>query len=102
MPDAPNAGSPGLVLAAHRRHYLVALDSGERIECVQKGRARILACGDRVDVVRIAGGGAIDGVAPRTSLIFRSDAHREKLIAANASQIVGVVGAGITLDLELV
>jgi ribosome biogenesis GTPase len=92
----------GVVIAAHRRHYEVALDSGERLECVLKGRSLQVASGDRVAVARVAGGGAIEAVAPRATLIYRSDAFREKLIAANATQIVGVVAAGIALDQELV
>ena len=95
-------GEPGLVIAAHRRHFEVLLESGESIDCLQKGRTRQLACGDRVTVLRIAGGGVIEGVAPRENLIFRSDAFREKLIAANATQIVGVVAPELTLDEELI
>jgi ribosome biogenesis GTPase len=50
----------------------------------------------------MAGGGAIESVAPRTSLLYRSDAFREKLIAANVTQIVGVVAPGLGLDEELI
>ena len=92
----------GIVVAAHRRHFDVQLQSGESVECLQKGRSRQLACGDRVTVVRIAGGGAIESIAPRDNLIFRSDAFREKLIAANATQIVAVVAPGLALDEELI
>ena len=92
----------GIVTAAHRRHYDVLLDTGESVECLQKGRARVLACGDRVEIARIAGGGAIESIAPRTNLIYRSDAFNEKLIAANATQIVGVVAPDLSIDEELV
>jgi len=92
----------GLVVATYRRHYAVTLRDGETLECVQKGRTMHIACGDSVDVVRVAGGGAIESVAPRTSLLFRSDAFREKLIAANVTQIVGVVAPGLGLDEELI
>ena len=90
------------MIAVHRRHFEVLLDTGESIDCLQKGRARQLACGDQVTVERIAGGAAIESVAGRQSLIFRSDAFREKLIAANATQIVGVVAPEITVDEELI
>jgi ribosome biogenesis GTPase len=96
------ARQAGIVIAAHRRHFEILLESGEAIECLQKGRARQLACGDRVFVERIAGGGAIESIAPRDNLIYRSDAFHEKLIAANATQIVGVVAPGLTLDEELI
>lgn len=92
----------GLVVATYRRHYAVTLPDGETLECVQKGRSLNIACGDRVGVARIAGGGAILSVAPRSSLLYRSDAFREKLIAANVTQILGVVAPGIGLDEELI
>ena len=92
----------GIVIAAHRRHFEVRLESGETIDCLQKGRARQLACGDRVSVMRIAGGGTIEAMAPRDNLIYRSDALHEKLIAANATQIVGVVAPELALDEELI
>jgi len=92
----------GLVVATYRRHYAVTLADGETVECVQKGRSLQIACGDRVGIVRMAGGGAIESVSPRTSLLYRSDAFREKLIAANVTQIVGVVAPGLGLDEELI
>jgi ribosome biogenesis GTPase / thiamine phosphate phosphatase len=92
----------GLVVATYRRHYAVTLPSGETLECVQKGRSMQIACGDNVELVRMAGGGAIESVATRSSLLYRSDAFREKLIAANVTQIVGVVAPGIGLDEELI
>jgi hypothetical protein len=89
-------------VATYRRHYAVTLADGETVECVQKGRSLQIACGDRVGIARMAGGGAIESVAPRTSLLYRSDAFREKLIAANVTQIVGVVAPGLGLDEELI
>ena len=77
-----NRHQPGLVVAAWRRHFAVRLDDGEIVACVLKGRRTALACGDRVAVARIAGGGAIESVETRSSLIYRSDAFREKLVAA--------------------
>ena len=85
----------GLVVATYRRHYAVTLADGETVEAMQKGRSLQIACGDRVGIARMAGGGAIESVAPRTSLLYRSDAFREKLIAANVTQIVGVVAPGL-------
>ena len=92
----------GLVTAARRRHYAVLLDTGEVVECVLKGRSSTLACGDRVRVARMAGGGSIESVLPRTTLLYRSDEFREKLIAANVTQVIGVVAPDITVDEELV
>jgi len=92
----------GTVIASFRRHFAVQLDDGEHVACVLKGRRMALACGDRVEVARTAGGGVIETVLPRSTLFHRSDANREKLIAANVTQIVGVVAPDISVDEELV
>ncbi|HVN34049.1 MAG TPA: ribosome small subunit-dependent GTPase A [Casimicrobiaceae bacterium] len=92
----------GLVIAHRRRRYTVRLEDGELVECVLRGRRTIVACGDRVRVAGVAGGGAIAEVVPRSTLFYRSDAFNEKLIAANVTQVVGVVAPGIGVDLELV
>ncbi len=92
----------GLVTASRRRHYAVLLDSGETLECLLKGRGTTLACGDRVHVARVAGGGSIEAAMPRTTLLYRSDAFKEKLLAANVTQVVGVVAPDLAVDEELV
>ena len=92
----------GLVTASRRRHYAVLLDSGESLECLLKGRGTTLACGDRVRVARMAGGGSIETVLPRTTLFYRSDTFKEKLIAANVTQVIGVVAPDLAIDEELV
>jgi ribosome biogenesis GTPase / thiamine phosphate phosphatase len=79
----------------------VALDRGGTLDCVQRGRALVLACGDRVRVQAVAGGGAIEALEPRTSLFYRSDAFKEKLIAANVSQVIGVVAPDVAIDEHL-
>ena len=94
--------APGLVVAAQRRHFTVALDGGDLVECLMKGRTTQIACGDRVDVARTQGGCVIEAVAPRATLVYRSDAFNEKLIAANATQIAGVVAPDLGVDFELV
>jgi len=92
----------GLVVAALRRHFAVRTDDGAALDCVLKGRRLALACGDRVEFVRTPGGGAIEALLPRTSLFYRSDAFKEKLIAANVTQLIGVVAPDIAVDEELV
>ena len=94
-------GGAGLVVAAWRRHYAVLLDSGEAVDCVLKGRKAIVACGDRVRVARVAGGGAIEAVEPRFSLLYRSDLFKEKVLAANVTQVVGVVAPDVAVDENL-
>ena len=99
---APEAVS-GLVTAAWRRHYAVRLADGHTIRCLLRGRGLTVACGDRVSVAPTAdGGGIILAILPRGTLLFRSDARREKLIAANVTQVLGIVAPDPPYDDELV
>jgi ribosome biogenesis GTPase len=84
---------PGLVAAAYGRHYAVELTGGgETLHCTTRGKRGNLACGDRVAVLRTAPDqGVIEAVDPRSTVFFRSDAWRQKLIAANVTQVVVVV-----------
>jgi len=91
----------GLVVATHRRHYDVVLPDGERLPCVLRGRAMRIAVGDAVSVERERDGGVITGIEPRRNLVYRSDAFKEKLVAANVTQIAAVVAPDIALDEEL-
>lgn len=92
----------GLVTASYRRHFAVRADDGAMVECVLKGRTLTLACGDRVRFEATASGGAIVAVHPRTTLFYRSDAFKEKLIAANVTQVIGVVAPDLSVDEELI
>ena len=92
----------GTIVAAYRRHYAVVLDDGESIDCVLKGRKATIACGDRVQVARVSGGGAIQSILPRSNLIYRSDAFKEKLIAANVTLVIGVIAPDLPADFELI
>src|SRR4051794_24349691 len=85
---------PGLVVAAYGRRYRVELADATEIDCVTRGKRTDVACGDRVQAGRTgAGTGVIESIAPRQTLFYRSDARRQKLIAANVSQVVIVVAA---------
>nr|WP_286206679.1 ribosome small subunit-dependent GTPase A [Thauera linaloolentis] len=62
------------------------------LQCYTRGKKSSFACGDRVEVVPGGDGqGVIDALTPRHNLLWRSDAFREKLIAANLSHILIVV-----------
>ena len=91
----------GTVIAAFRRHWAVRTDDGVSIDCVLKGRGATIAAGDRVAVAQAAGGGVIEQVLPRRNLVYRSDAFKEKLIAANVTLVIGVVAPDLAVDLEL-
>jgi ribosome biogenesis GTPase len=96
-------GTVGLVTATFRRHYLVRLDDGSSITCVLRGRSTSIACGDLVHWVASGPAeGVIESIEPRTTLFYRSDARREKLIAANVTQVLGMVAPDPPFDDELV
>jgi ribosome biogenesis GTPase len=82
----------GRIVASYGRRYLVELPDASTLDCVTRARRGALACGDRVTVARSARGqGVIEAAAPRSTLLYRSDRARHKLIAANVTQIVVVV-----------
>jgi len=82
----------GQIVAVHGRHYAVETAGGETLMCFPRGKRSRLACGDRVAVLRTAAGqGVIEAVDPRRTLLYRSDGHRQKLIAANVTQMIIVL-----------
>jgi ribosome biogenesis GTPase len=84
----------GQVVTVHGRHYSVELDEGGTLTCFPRGKRSGLACGDRVAVLRTASDqGVVEAVDPRRTLLYRSDRHRQKLIAANATQMVVVLAS---------
>jgi ribosome biogenesis GTPase / thiamine phosphate phosphatase len=107
-PKAPpeTAAAPldaGLVTAAYGRRYRVEPESGGEIDCVTRGRKSDIACGDRVRFAHTGGGvGVIEAIDPRVTLFYRSDAQRQKLIAANVTQIVIVVAVEPRFSEDLV
>jgi len=93
----------GLVTAAFGRHYLVELAGGEILECVPRGKKSEVACGDRVNIQRSSENqGVIDSIITRRSLLYRSDAYRQKIIAANVTQIICVVAVEPAFSDELI
>jgi ribosome biogenesis GTPase len=82
----------GLVVGTFGRQFLVELPEREVLTCFPRGKRSTLACGDRVEVARTAPGqGVIEAVDPRSALLYRSDQFRQKLIAANVTQVVIVL-----------
>jgi ribosome biogenesis GTPase len=106
------------VIAAFGRQYLVRLADGSEMTCLTRGKKSEAACGDIVEVRRTDhpspfpgpihsnetlpdAQGVIERIAPRNSLLHRSDAHREKIIAANITQVIVVVAAEPSFNDEL-
>ncbi|MBS0346386.1 MAG: ribosome small subunit-dependent GTPase A [Proteobacteria bacterium] len=82
----------GTLVAAFGRQYEVRSETGEILLCVPRGKKSLFACGDRVQYAATGPGqGVIEKLIERSSLLYRSDAWRQKLIAANATQVVLVV-----------
>lgn len=96
----------GRIVAAFGRHYEVELDKdagGRRVNGIPRGKKSPYACGDRVTLGPLHDSEAqILGHAARTSLLYRSDQWKQKLIAANATQIVLVVATEPGFSDELI
>jgi ribosome biogenesis GTPase len=83
----------GQVVAAFGRHFDVETADGI-VSCVTRGKKGGIACGDRLQIEMTGTAqGVIKSIDPRTSLLFRSDEFKEKIIAANVTQIIVVVAA---------
>jgi ribosome biogenesis GTPase len=84
----------GLIVAAHGKRYDAELPDGQVISCVTRGKKSELACGDLVEI-KLTGPneGVVEKYLPRTSLLYRSNEFRKKLLAANVTQIVIVLAA---------
>jgi ribosome biogenesis GTPase len=67
------------------------LPGGPILMCSPRGKKSLYACGDEVEV-SVSGDtqGVIHALLPRRSLFYRMDAFKEKLIAANVTQVVMV------------
>lgn len=93
----------GVIVAAHGRHYVVETGAGALVRCVPRGKRSVFACGDRVSFAPAGGdAGVIESAAQRSSLFLRAAPHRQKLIAANATQVAVVVAGEPSFSDELV
>jgi ribosome biogenesis GTPase len=88
-----NAPVQGRVVAVHGQHLRV-LAGAATYECVTRGKKTGVACNDQV-MFRVTGAaaGVIESVLPRHNLLYRSVAHRAKLLAANVDLVVVVTAA---------
>jgi len=99
----------GQIIAAFGRHYLAELPDSEILECVPRGKKSEVACGDIVELERTSaqstelqrGAGVIESIVQRTSLLYRSDAFKQKIIAANVTQLIIVVATEPSFNDEL-
>ena len=93
----------GRVRAAFGRQYEIAGSDGRSFLCYPRGKRSSLACGDHVEFEpRGDGQGVIQRIVERSSLLYRSDAWKEKLIAANVTQVVLVTATEPGFSDELI
>ncbi len=92
--NLPEPNIQGRIIAAFGRQYLAELPDGKIITCLTRGKKSEVACGDLVEIKHTGDAqGVIEEIHPRKSLLYRSDAFRQKIIAANVTQIIIVVAA---------
>jgi len=95
----------GIIVAAHGRHYLADVDDNgthQLLQCVTRGKKTNVAVGDVVHLKRTSNDQAvIEKIAERTTLLYRSDQYKSKLLAANISRLFIVIATepGFTDDL---
>ena len=93
----------GTIVAAHGRQYRVELDDGRTLLCFPRGKKSELACGDKVSIqLSNDSQGVIDSIEERQTLLYRSNEFKQKLIAANVTQIVIVVATEPSFSDELI
>jgi ribosome biogenesis GTPase len=91
-----NVTLKGRIIGAYGRQYEVRIGEGTAdrtlLMCSPRGKKSLYACGDEVEVEPSGSSqGVIQTLIPRRSLFFRANAFKEKLIAANVTQVVIVV-----------
>lgn len=90
------------MIASFSRQFTVELGDGELLPCLTHGKKSEVACGDFVEIQRINDAqGVIKRILPRQSLLYRSDVYRQKLIAANITQVIVVVAGSPSFSDEL-
>jgi len=91
----------GTIIAAHGRHYLADVE-GELLQCVTRGKKTNVAVGDIVHLKRTSNDQAvIEKIVERSTLLYRSDQYKSKLLAANITRLFIVIATepGFTDDL---
>lgn len=82
------------IVISYGRRYMIRDESGRVYEASTRSKRTDYACGDWVNMQILNDTQAvIESLQPRRSLLYRQDAWKSKLIAANVSQLVVVVAA---------
>lgn len=90
MNDTPTAQ----IITSYGRRYVVRTDDGQVFDATTRKKRVDFACGDVVHISPInAKQVVIEDFLPRMSLLYRQDAFKSKLIAANVTQLLVVLAA---------
>lgn len=82
------------IITSYGRRYIVRTDDGQTFDATTRKKRVDFACGDRVHISPINGEQVvIEDFLPRESLLYRQDAWKTKLIAANVTQLLIVAAA---------
>lgn len=96
----------GTIIAAHGRHYLADIEAdGEHqlLQCVTRGKKTNVAVGDIVHLKRTSNDQAvIEKIAERSTLLYRSDQYKSKLLAANITRLFIVIATEPSFTDDLV
>ncbi len=80
------------VIAGYGRHYLVDIGSTHPLQAYPRSKRSEYAVGDWVTLERASNDQAsILALEARKTLLYRSDAYRQKFLAANLTQLIVVV-----------
>lgn len=82
----------GLVVASYGKRYQVELPDKTRISCVTRGKKTDLACGDIVNIkLTDRAEGVVESSEPRSTLLYRSNSFKSKILASNVTQVIIVL-----------
>jgi len=107
MSSQHSATLTGRVIGSYGRLYEVQIGEGiadrSILMCSTRGKKSLYACGDEVEVEPSGvTQGVIQSLLPRRSLFYRANAFKEKLIAANVTQVVIVAATEPGFSDELI
>ncbi len=82
------------IITSYGRRYIVRDDNGQTFDATTRRKRVDYACGDWVEITPINDEQVvIESYLERESLLYRQDAFKSKLIAANVTQILVVLAA---------
>ncbi|HFC8825693.1 TPA: ribosome small subunit-dependent GTPase A [Neisseria subflava] len=82
------------IITSYGRRYIVRTPDGQTYDATTRKKRVDFACGDQVRISPINGEQVvIENYLPRESLLYRQDAWKTKLIAANVTQLLIVTAA---------